>query len=105
MLTTSNTNSPSQGNYSDPTWYMDSGATHHFTPEFGHLMDPIEFTGNEHAMVGNGDNDRSWSWSNDERKRVWYSGCWSWTGKRRSVEDGSFGVTLVKPKTTSFWNS
>ncbi|KAI9186370.1 hypothetical protein LWI28_016581 [Acer negundo] len=53
MLTTSNTNSPSHGNYSDPAWYMDSGAAHYFTPEFGHLMDQMEFTRNEHAMVGN----------------------------------------------------
>ena len=33
---------------------MDSGATHHFTPEFGNLTDTCVFTVDEQAMVGNG---------------------------------------------------
>ena len=50
MLTTSSTPSY-QG---DNTWYMDSGATHHFTPEFGQLQDPSTYCGDAQAMVGNG---------------------------------------------------
>ena len=39
MLTTSSTPNYSS-NQSGIAWYMDSGATHHFTPEFRHLQDP-----------------------------------------------------------------
>ena len=52
MLTTSNTSF--NPNTFDPAWYMNFGAIHHFTPEFGHLVNLMEFTGDEHAIVGNG---------------------------------------------------
>ena len=38
----------------DFAWFMDSNATHHFTPEFGALMDPDAYFGLENSMVGNG---------------------------------------------------
>ena len=53
MLTTS-TSPTMPFNNCDTPWYMDSGATHHFTPEFGNLTDPCVLTGDEQAMVGNG---------------------------------------------------
>ena len=53
MFTTSP--SPSfPNNQSDTSWYMDSGATHHFTPEFGHLQNPTAYLGDAQVMVGNG---------------------------------------------------
>ena len=54
MLTTSATptNIPSQS--FDTSWYVDSGATHHFTPEFGHMANPQQYSGGDHALVGNG---------------------------------------------------
>ena len=33
---------------------MDFGATHHFTPEFGNMIDATIFEGSEQTMVGNG---------------------------------------------------
>ncbi|WJZ87712.1 hypothetical protein VitviT2T_007075 [Vitis vinifera] len=44
MLTTSTSPTMPSNNYDTP-WYMDSGATHHFTLEFGNLTDPCVFTG------------------------------------------------------------
>ncbi|WKA01746.1 hypothetical protein VitviT2T_020012 [Vitis vinifera] len=49
MLTTS-TSPTMPFNNCDTPWYMDSGATHHFTPEFGNLTDPCVLTGDEQAM-------------------------------------------------------
>ena len=53
MLTTS-TSPTIPFNNCDTPWYMDFGATHHFTPKFGNLIDPCVFTGEEQAMVGDG---------------------------------------------------
>ena len=53
MLTTS-TSPTIPFNNCDTPWYMDSRATHHFTPKFGNLIDPCVFTGEEQAMVGDG---------------------------------------------------
>ncbi|KAL6315292.1 hypothetical protein AAG906_000380 [Vitis piasezkii] len=46
MLTTS-TSPTMPSNNCDTPWYMDSRATHHFTPEFGNLTDSCVFTGDE----------------------------------------------------------
>ena len=32
---------------------MDSGATHYFILEFGHMTDAMQFLGGDHALVGN----------------------------------------------------
>ena len=48
MLTTS-TSPTIPFNNCDTPWYMDSGATHHFTPKFGNLIDPCVFIGEEQA--------------------------------------------------------
>ena len=53
MLTTS-TSPTMPSNNCDTPWYMDSGATHHFTPKFGNLTDSCVFIGDEQALVGNG---------------------------------------------------
>lgn len=39
---------------SDNSWYMDSGATHHLTPEFRHMTDAMQYSGGDHALIGNG---------------------------------------------------
>ena len=38
----------------DPSWFMDFGATHHFTPDISMIQNPTPFIGNEQVMVGNG---------------------------------------------------
>ena len=53
MLTTSANPSYSH-NQGDTAWYMDSRATHHFTPELGQLQDPSTYCGDAQLMVGNG---------------------------------------------------
>ena len=50
MLTTS-ASPPMPPAGCDNSWYMDSGATHQFTLEFGNLSDPSMFTGEEQVMV------------------------------------------------------
>ncbi|RVX22862.1 hypothetical protein CK203_008411 [Vitis vinifera] len=49
MLTTS-TSPTMPSNNCDTPWYMDSGATHHFTPKFGNLTDSCVFIGDEQAL-------------------------------------------------------
>ncbi|KAL6342167.1 hypothetical protein AAG906_004487 [Vitis piasezkii] len=51
MLTTSTSSTMPSNNYDTP-WYMDFGATHHFTPEFGNLTYPCVFTGDEIKLRG-----------------------------------------------------
>ncbi|KAL5834537.1 hypothetical protein ACOSQ4_014034 [Xanthoceras sorbifolium] len=38
----------------DSTWYMDSGATNHITPDFNNLVISNEYKGQERVAVGNG---------------------------------------------------
>ncbi|KAI9161450.1 hypothetical protein LWI28_017588 [Acer negundo] len=38
----------------DPNWYVDSGATHHITPDFNNLTISSENRGKERLAVGNG---------------------------------------------------
>ena len=53
MLTTSANPSHSH-NQMDIAWYMDFGATHHFTPEFGQQQDPSTYKGDAQVMIDNG---------------------------------------------------
>ena len=53
MLTTSAAPTGLSSQSSDNSWYMDSGATHHFTPEFGHMTDAMQYSSGDHALVGN----------------------------------------------------
>lgn len=54
MLSNSVVLTGTQPHFSDNSWYMDSGAPHHFTPEFGHLAEAMPYTGTEQALMGNG---------------------------------------------------
>ncbi|TXG72185.1 hypothetical protein EZV62_000764 [Acer yangbiense] len=38
----------------DPLWYLDSGATDHYTPDDGNLLNKIDYTGKEMIFMGNG---------------------------------------------------
>ena len=38
----------------DPSWYPDSGASHHMTPDSTNLQDSSDYTGSELVLVGNG---------------------------------------------------
>ena len=38
----------------DPSWFMDSRVTHHFTPDISMIQNLAPFIGNEQVMVGNG---------------------------------------------------
>ncbi|TXG69550.1 hypothetical protein EZV62_004485 [Acer yangbiense] len=46
---------------SDNSWFMDSEATHHMTPDIDCLSNSALFQGNDQVMVGNGPNLISWS--------------------------------------------
>lgn len=39
---------------SETPWYLDSGATHHFTPDLSALDSPMPYVGEDQVMVGNG---------------------------------------------------
>ena len=38
----------------DITWFIDSGATNHVTPDPGNMSQSTEYMGKEHLTVGNG---------------------------------------------------
>ena len=38
----------------DDNWYLDSGATHHLTPELGNLSNPTTYPRLEEVIVGDG---------------------------------------------------
>lgn len=40
--------------FPDNGWFMDSGVTHHLTPDLNSLSNPVPFHGAEHVTVGNG---------------------------------------------------
>lgn len=44
----------SAGSTSESPWFLDSGATHHFTPDLSSLDNPLPFLGDDQVMVGNG---------------------------------------------------
>lgn len=54
MLNTFASSGYGQPTQFNTTWYMDSGTTHHFTPESVNLTEATTYTGDEQAIVGNG---------------------------------------------------
>uniref|UniRef100_A0A803NL56 Reverse transcriptase Ty1/copia-type domain-containing protein n=1 Tax=Cannabis sativa TaxID=3483 RepID=A0A803NL56_CANSA len=44
---------PSTGALTDPAWYMDSGASHHFTLDLNLLESATPYYGNDHITMGN----------------------------------------------------
>lgn len=38
----------------DPSWYIDSGTSSHFTLDQGNLMHKSSYAGQDHVYVGNG---------------------------------------------------
>ena len=39
---------------SDPSWYLDSRASHHFTPDVANLLQGSEYMGSDQVFIGNG---------------------------------------------------
>ena len=49
-----NSSTTSELTVGDAQWYMDSGATYHFTPNYNLLDDAMPYTGSEQVTVGDG---------------------------------------------------
>lgn len=52
--TISDANLVSPQTHPDEAWFMDSGATHHMTPDITHLQQSSPYYGSEQVVVGNG---------------------------------------------------
>ena len=49
-----NQTAASPNTLTDNAWFMDSRATHHFTPDVNMIQSPTTFQGTDQVMVGNG---------------------------------------------------